>query len=93
MFRRRKKVKRKPGSAKRMWMAGERHCKYCGRKLRLSEATCDHVKPLAKGGYDKRRNLVVACAPCNYSKGSEWVDRFLNRKREELTASTEPKGE
>lgn len=82
MTTRRRKRKRKPGSARRMWMDGERHCRYCGRKLKLAEATADHVKPLAKGGYDKRRNLVVACAPCNQSKGAEWVERFVNRTKQ-----------
>ena len=34
-----------------------------------SELTADHVKPLSKGGYEKRRNVRPACRACNQDKG------------------------
>lgn len=44
-------------------------CVYCARSLELSEATLDHVHPLAHGGTNDPGNLVAACAPCNRMKG------------------------
>ncbi len=49
-------------------------CWWCSRPKRL---TVDHVKPLARGGTHYPRNIVLACAKCNCSKGkklaySEW---------------------
>lgn len=61
---------------------GDLVCHYCGRKGLVEEvadpkdkvqlrqlATLDHIHPVAEGGarYD-RRNLVVACYPCNMKK-------------------------
>ena len=47
-------------------------CVYCG----AAAAHVDHVRPLARGGWEHPDNLVAACAPCNQSKGSrllaEW---------------------
>jgi 5-methylcytosine-specific restriction endonuclease McrA len=43
-------------------------CAYCGRPLRASEATIDHVRPLSRGGADDQSNVVAACRPCNEAK-------------------------
>jgi 5-methylcytosine-specific restriction endonuclease McrA len=47
-------------------------CEWCGLEFAapLSEATLDHVVPLARGGTNKRKNLVLACRPCNEQRGS-----------------------
>ena|SRR5690625_2395075 len=42
-------------------------CAYCGR----SATTVDHVVPRSKGGESSWLNLVAACAPCNFRKGSQ----------------------
>lgn len=48
-----------------------RTCHICGRtELQDSEIHLDHVIPLAHGGPHTAENLKVACAPCNWSKGS-----------------------
>jgi hypothetical protein len=51
-------------------------CVYCGAPAEH----VDHVRPLARGGWEHRSNLVPACAPCNVSKG----DRLLTEWRPEL---------
>jgi 5-methylcytosine-specific restriction endonuclease McrA len=35
--------------------------------------TVDHLYPVAKGGDDSLDNLVAACGPCNYAKGSKVI--------------------
>jgi hypothetical protein len=48
-------------------------CVYCGAPVEH----VDHVRPLARGGWEHRDNLVPACAWCNGSKG----DRLLTEWR------------
>jgi 5-methylcytosine-specific restriction endonuclease McrA len=44
-------------------------CQYCQRKVSRSEATYDHVVPRAHGGRTTWENIVIACVPCNQTKG------------------------
>ena len=53
-------------------MAEWNQCYYCGRPLRRSQITFDHVIPQTFGG-DK---IVTSCAPCNNRKGHETLDWF-----------------
>jgi 5-methylcytosine-specific restriction endonuclease McrA len=57
-------------------------CYYCGCELNGKYQT-DHVIPLSRGGSDGTDNIVVACAPCNQSKGdklpTEWVGNKSGR--------------
>lgn len=47
-------------------------CFYCGAPLAGGRAEhVDHVVPLALGGEHVASNIVVACAPCNCSKGAK----------------------
>ena len=46
-------------------------CLYCGKPLRRSALTRDHVIPLSRGGRDRWENVVAACSPCNLKKGSK----------------------
>ena len=52
-------------------------CRYCGENEGPFEI--DHVLAVANGGDNSAKNLVVACVPCNRSKGalmlSEWMVR------------------
>lgn len=57
----------------------KRPCVYCWTFLTCDEATLDHVVSLARGGYDKSSNLVIACRACNEAKGSLSRDQFLNK--------------
>lgn len=43
-------------------------CQYCGRGLRRSNLTVDHVIPKSQGGSDTWENLVLACPECNLRK-------------------------
>lgn len=56
-------------------------CHYCGCRIhadpdkvnslrRPAKATIDHKTPLARGGEDTPRNLVLACRECNQEKGA-----------------------
>lgn len=47
--------------------ASDGWCTWCHR---WPATTVDHVVPLAKGGTNDPDNLVPACKPCNYSRGS-----------------------
>jgi 5-methylcytosine-specific restriction endonuclease McrA len=44
-------------------------CRYCGIDCR-SEFDLDHVYPSSLGGETSVENLVVACRPCNRTKGA-----------------------
>ena len=46
----------------------------------FADATVDHVKPLSSGGYDRMKNVVVACLGCNQSKGSKDIMTFLKEQ-------------
>jgi len=52
------------------WSKQHGRCKRCGGELLLSDATGDHVIPLAKGGVHKARNIHALCAKCNSEKGA-----------------------
>jgi len=62
-------------------------CHYCGKRLSLDEATLDHVRALSRGGYDKKKNCVVACHSCNSRKSSMSAGEFFERLRSEITHS------
>lgn len=51
-------------------------CVYCGDRAEGEEASIDHVVPVAAGGTDDLPNLVLACRPCNYGKGSRSLQEF-----------------
>lgn len=40
---------------------------------RLDLCTIDHIFPLAKGGTNRKENLVVMCYECNRNKGMKIV--------------------
>ena len=44
-------------------------CQYCEKKLRLEEATLDHVIPRSQGGITSWENVVCCCKRCNRKKG------------------------
>lgn len=55
---------------------GQTQCHYCGKECG-SAITADHKKPLSKGGYDKRANVVPACKRCNERKDDMLYDDFM----------------
>ena len=52
-------------------------CVYCGD----AAATVDHVRPIARGGWEHESNLVPACGPCNYSKGPRLLTEWRSARR------------
>jgi 5-methylcytosine-specific restriction endonuclease McrA len=58
-------------------------CAYCGRRVAATTITLDHVAPRrGQSAYDRRDNLVLACADCNGAKADMPILAFLLRKRE-----------
>ena len=47
-------------------------CVYCGG----TATTIDHVRPLSRGGAEHEDNLVPACGPCNFSKGTRLLGEW-----------------
>lgn len=58
------------------WRAQGGKCCYCGEKIKLAEATADHVKPKKGGNYTSKANIKAACHPCNNAKGAMSVEDF-----------------
>lgn len=52
------------------------HCHYCGCTLYDFNSTWDHVIPRSQGGTNESGNLVRACKPCNFAKGSKTLDEY-----------------
>lgn len=72
-----KRKKRRPdrGVRNRLWFTrfGRARlvpCRRCGRWLTFDQATVDHVWPRWMAGGDEDANLVLACAPCNWLRGT-----------------------
>jgi 5-methylcytosine-specific restriction endonuclease McrA len=53
-------------------------CAYCGGRFSARKMTLDHVAPRrGQTAYDRRDNLVLACAPCNALKKDQSPLAFL----------------
>jgi 5-methylcytosine-specific restriction endonuclease McrA len=46
-------------------------CQYCGVQKQSHDLTFDHVIPRSHGGKTSWTNVVAACRPCNFKKGSK----------------------
>ena len=71
------------GALKALKQAFELHggrCFYCKTAMKAQpmsqDCTRDHVRPTSVGGQDYLHNLVLACGPCNRSKGGKGVISF-----------------
>jgi 5-methylcytosine-specific restriction endonuclease McrA len=52
----------------------DRKCRYCGDTA--GPFHVDHVVPIAMGGSNRNRNLVLACSSCNGRKGANaWIPK------------------
>lgn len=81
---------RKTPSLRALWWKQNRRCVYCSRETVLPPkgtdvrsryalyASRDHRIPQARGGDNHPGNLLMACEPCNQTKGdmlpAEWAD-------------------
>jgi 5-methylcytosine-specific restriction endonuclease McrA len=61
-------------------------CVICGEKTTFDKGEVDHIKPKAKGGTDKPKNLQWLCHRCNKLKGSTRT----NKEVKELLGIEEP---
>lgn len=55
------------------------HCYWC--KIKFGKYTIDHYVPLSRGGSNWPKNIVLACWPCNLSKGNKLPDEFRTWRR------------
>ena len=60
-------------------------CIYCGTKS--TSYHIDHKNPIAKGGSNRKSNLVIACSNCNSSKGDKRIRKWLRKIRSSKKAS------
>ena len=56
---------------KNVWERDDGVCQYCGKELKLSEMTFDHVIPKVQGGKTRWDNIVSACLKCNTKKADK----------------------
>lgn len=54
-------------------------CAYCGNLH--EQMVLDHVIPKSSGGGNADSNLLLACWPCNASKGVNTLEQFRLRRR------------
>ena len=62
----------------------EGFCFYCGELLYSSfdkDVHVEHKIPISRGGSNNIDNIVLACAPCNYSKGMKTHEEFMTVTR------------
>lgn len=66
---------------------GKKTCRYCGRKLKRSKVTIDHMFPRDIGGVSIPINLLPSCSNCNSFKSNlnyhqYKIYRTLDRKKQ-----------
>lgn len=52
-------------------------CFYCDSQIDFEASTLDRIIPGARGGQYTHENTVMACAPCNQSRGDYPADIWL----------------
>ncbi|WP_367278221.1 HNH endonuclease [uncultured Alsobacter sp.] len=68
-------------------------CFWCRERVRYHEGTLDHIVPRAHGGSGRRVNLVMACDPCNKTRGTMSPAEFLRSPYLIQKRAPEPKAE
>ena len=62
------------------------NCVYCGIELDADTATLEHIVPIARGGFDGKPNLTLACEPCNKAVGHksarEKIEYAIERRKQ-----------
>jgi 5-methylcytosine-specific restriction endonuclease McrA len=61
----------------------EHRCAYCGACNVPLEV--EHIVAKSRGGSDRVSNLIIACHPCNQSKGNQPIGLFLEKYPDKLT--------
>ena len=57
-----------------------KNCVYCGS---MEDLTTDHLIPRGRGGDDSADNVVLACQPCNISRGEKGIFEWLGLKEKD----------
>jgi hypothetical protein len=57
-----------------------KNCVYCGS---ATDLTTDHLIPRSRGGDDSADNVVLACQPCNISRGDKGIFEWLGLKEKD----------
>lgn len=55
------------------------YCFYCGKRMKESNKTIDHIKPINKGGSNCFSNLAICCIKCNSVKGGYTIQELINQ--------------
>lgn len=88
------KIKRKQYSQtvrKMIYNNADGRCQLCGRKILYSDASLDHIIPLALGGLDDLSNIQLCCIPCNKLKNNILPEKFMDRIKTILEYQMEKK--
>lgn len=64
-------------------------CYLCGKRLKRSVRTVDHVIPLARGGEHSYKNVRLCCQSCNSSKGARLPHEHTRIKNLEALSGTQ----
>lgn len=74
-----------------MVLARDRHaCVYCTTALSEENFVLDHLVPVAKGGTNRKHNLVAACEVCNRRRSDSDPIQFLRENyRQQLLSQEE----
>lgn len=65
---------------RRIIKSENRKCYLCGRRIPISEnATIDHVRSIADGGSNSRKNLRCCCKRCNSDKNRLSLDSYIKK--------------
>ncbi|WHP06788.1 HNH endonuclease [Acinetobacter corruptisaponis] len=76
----RHKNKFKPEFKYALWLASNKQCAYCGKKLQNSvESRVDHFEPKSRFDNEHINNYVCACVLCNTIKGNADIEEFRFR--------------
>jgi hypothetical protein len=57
-----------------------KQCVYCGS---IRDLTTDHLIPRSRGGDESADNVVLACQPCNASRGEQGIFEWLGLKEKD----------
>lgn len=68
-----------------IWNKTNRRCGYCGARVSLEEMQVDHMRPLARGGSNRSKNLICSCPYCNEYKAARSVEQFRHAVKYSVT--------
>ena len=64
-------------------------CYYCKKDINTEDVHLEHKKPVFRGGTNERKNLALACPPCNLQKGSKTEAEYYRWREENQRFNTE----